>query len=70
MEATTLNPTQLHLLKLFSFNKSEEYAREIQTVLTRYYQSELDKESERLWDSGVLNQEKLDEIRGTDLHAK
>ena len=28
MEATALNPTQMHLLKLFSFNNSESYGRE------------------------------------------
>jgi hypothetical protein len=70
MEATSLNPTQMHLLKLFSFNNSESYAKEIQTVLTKYFQNRLDEEADRLWDEGVLNQEKLDEIRRTDLHAK
>ena len=68
MEATVLNPTQMHLLKLFSFNKSEEYAREIQMVLTRHFQSKLDEEADRLWDNGILNQERLDEIRREDLH--
>lgn len=66
---TTLNPTQLHLLKLFSYNNSEEFAREVQLVLTRYFQEKLDEESDRLWDAGILNQAKLDEIRHTDLHA-
>ena len=70
MEATVLNPTQMHLLKLFSFNKSEVYAREIQMVLTRHFQSKLDEEADRLWDNGILNQERLDEIRREDLHAK
>ncbi len=60
----------MHLLKLFSFNNSESYAKEIQTVLTKYFQNRLDEEADRLWDEGVLNQEKLDEIRRTDLHAK
>ncbi len=69
MEAAVLNPTQMHLLKLFSFNNSEEYAREIQMVLTRHFQSQLDAEADRLWDEGILNQEKLDEIRQEDLHA-
>lgn len=69
MEATVLNPTQLHLLKLFAFNNSEDYAREIQTVLTRYFQMKLDEESDRLWDAGILDQKRLDEIRRTDLHA-
>ena len=70
MKATALNPTQMHLLKLFSFNNSEEYAREIQLVLTRHFQKKLDEESDRLWEEGVLNQEKLDEIRQTDLHSE
>jgi len=68
METTALNPTQMHLLKLFAFNNSEEYAREIQEVLTRHFQSRLDAEADRLWDEGILNQEKLDEIRKMDLH--
>jgi hypothetical protein len=70
MEATILNPTQMHLLKLFSFNKSEDFAKEIQQVLTRYFQEKLDAETDRLWDEGILNQERLDEIRREDLHAK
>ena len=60
----------MHLLKLFAFNNSEEYARKIQMVLTKYFQSRLDEEADRLWDEGILNQEKLDELRHTDLHAK
>lgn len=65
-----MTPTQMHLLKLFSFNNSEEYAREIQMVLTRHFQSRLDEEADRLWDEGILNQEKLDELRHMDFHAK
>lgn len=69
-QAATLNPTQRHLLKLFSFNNSEDYAKEIQLVLTRYFQKQLDAESDRLWDSGILNQEVLDNIAQEDLHAR
>ena len=70
METATLNPTQMHLLKLFAFSNSEEYARKIQMVLTKYFQSRLDEEADRLWDEVILNQEKLDELRHTGLHAK
>ena len=70
MEATVLNPTQMHLLKLFSFNNSEKFARKIQMVLTRHFQERLDAESDRLWDEGILNQEKLDELRQMDFHSK
>ena len=68
MEATTLTPTQRHLLKLFSFNPSDDYAREIQEVLTRHFQAKLDQEADRLWDEGILDQKRLDELRGEDLH--
>ena len=69
MEAAVLNPTQMHWLKLFAFNKSEEYAREVQMVLMHYFQEKLDEESDRLWESGVLDQDRLNEIRHMDLHA-
>lgn len=69
MEAAALNPTQMHLLKLFAFNKSEEYAREVQMVLMHYFQEKLDEESDHLWESGVLDQDRLNEIRHMDLHA-
>ncbi len=70
MEATTLTPTQQHLLKLFSFDDSEAYAREIQEVLTRHFQAKLDQEADRLWNEGILNQQRLDELRKEDLHLK
>lgn len=70
MQAAILNPTQQHLLKLFSFNNSETYAREIQTVLTQHFQARLDAEADKLWDEGVLNQERLDTLRYEDLHSK
>ena len=68
MENSSLNPTQLHLLKMFSFNNSEEYAREIQEVLTKHFQKRLDAEADRLWDEGILDQKRLDEINKMDLH--
>ena len=68
METAVLNPTQAHLLKIFAFNNSEDYAREIQAVLTRHFQQQLDIEADRLWDEGILNQARLDAIRHTDLH--
>ena len=70
INATQITPTQMHLLKLFSFDKSESRALEIKNVLMRYFQNRLDEESDRLWDEGVLNQERLDQLRYKDLHAK
>jgi len=70
MNATQITPTQMHLLKLFSFDKSESRALEIKDVLMRYFQGRLDAEADRLWDEGVLDQERLEQLRHKDLHAK
>lgn len=67
MAATVLNPVQQHLLKMFAFDGSEERLREVREVLTNYFSEKLDKRLDDLWDSGVLNQEKLDELRKLDL---
>ena len=68
MEYAALNPTQMHLLKIFAFDKSEDRALEIQNVLTQYFQHQLDKEADKLWAEGILNQEILDQIMNEDLH--
>ena len=70
MSTAALTPTQQHLLKLFSYNSSEAFAREIQAVLTKYFQNRLDAKSDKLWDNGILDQKRLDEIRYEDLHKK
>ena len=59
MATSVLNSTQQYLLKLFSYDNSEEYAREVQAVLTKHFQQELDAESDKLWDDGVLDAKRL-----------
>lgn len=59
---------QQELLKMFSFDHSDEYAKEIKAVLTRHFLSKIDEEMDLLWSNGVLNQEKLDSMMKEDLH--
>ena len=70
LNSTQITPTQMHLLKLFSFDRSESRALEIKEVLMRHFQDCLDAESDRLWDDGILDQEMLDHLRHEDLHAR
>ena len=69
METTMFNPVQQHLLKMFAFDDSEERLSEVKTVLSDYFRKKADTCLEALWDSGKLNQAKLDELRHQDLHA-
>ena len=69
MAATVLNPVQQHLLKMFAFDGSEERLMEVKEVLTKYFSQKLDDRLNDLWDSGILNQEKLDELRKIDVRT-
>ena len=69
MAATVLNPVQQHLLKMFAFDGSEERLMEVKEVLTKYFSQKLDDRLNELWDSGILNQDKLDELRKIDVRT-
>ena len=60
---TTFNPTQIYLLRLFQFHKTEESLQEMKEVLSSYYSKKVDQRMNELWDNGTLNQEKLDQLR-------
>ena len=62
MEATVFTPTQIHLLK------SEDDLKELQEVLCNHYSHKLDAMLESMWQSGELDQRRLDEINAMDLH--
>ena len=69
METAIFNPVQQHLLKMFAFDGSEERLSEVKTVLSDYFRNNADACLEGLWNSGKLNQAKLDELRHQDLHT-
>ncbi len=60
MEGTRFNKAQLHLLQLMSHIKTDEELEELRQVISDYFADKAQKEIDRLWDVGVLNQEKLD----------
>jgi hypothetical protein len=68
MEPTVFTPTQMHLLRMFQYMKTEEDLLEMKEVLSRYYASKMDEHLDELWDKGILNQDRLDEINRMDLH--
>lgn len=68
MAATALNMTQVHLLQMFQIDRSQEGLDELKDLLYSYYSKKMKESLNELWDSGVLNQEILDEINQMDLH--
>ena len=69
MEATVFNPIQQHLLMMFAYDSTEEHLKEVKDVWVKHFAKKVEDRFNELWDSGILNQEKLDEIRGMHLHT-
>ena len=62
MEATILNPTQLHLLRMFSYNKDEDSFNVLKEALFNYYCQKMDEESDKWWKENNMTAEKFDEM--------
>ena len=62
MQTTSLNPTQVYLLRLFSFSGKEETKQELQEMLSRYYLEKVNRQADELWDRLGLDQQKLEEM--------
>ena len=69
METTVFNPVQQHLLKMFAYDGSEERLLEVKKVLTQYFSQKLEKRLDDLWDAGILDQNRWDELRTMHLRT-
>ena len=69
METTVFNPTQQHLLTMLAFDNSEERLKEVKDLLYQHFQKKMDERLNELWDTGVLDQKKLDELRTMHLRT-
>lgn len=67
---TTFNETQIHLLRMFAANRSKSGLDELCQVLYEHYAQRLNEKLDSLWTSGVLDQNRLDEINKMDLHQR
>lgn len=70
MASTVFNPIQQHLLKMFAYDDNLERLAEIKALLTKYYAEKVDQRMTQLWDEGILDQQRLDELRGKHLRTE
>ena len=68
MATTAFNYTQVHLFQMFQVEDSRKGLEELKELLYSYYSKKMDESLNELWDSGVLDQKRLDEINDMDLH--
>ena len=62
MGSAVFNPTQVHLLKMFSYAKTDEAFEEIKKALSLYFAKRVSDDMDALWDSGEWSQEKNDAV--------
>ena len=53
---------------MFQVDDSRKGLEELKELLYSYYSKKMDASLNELWDSGVLDQKRLDEINDMDLH--
>ena len=63
-----MNASQLHLLQMFAFNKSQEGYQELKNMLYEFYSRKMEILLEEAWQKGDFSQQRLDEIDKLDLH--
>ena len=62
MNTTVFNPAQLQVLEMMSFVDSPEALAELKKAISDYFAKQAQKEIDRLWENGELNEEKVDKI--------
>ena len=62
METAVLNPSQLHLLRMFSYNRDEESFKSLKEALFNYYCKKMDEESDKWWQENNMTAEKFEEM--------
>ena len=55
MERTVFNNAQLEILDLMSYVESEDALNEIRDILSRYFAEKEQKEIDKLWEAGTIN---------------
>ena len=69
MEATVFNPTQLHLLKMFSYNQDENSLKELKEVWLAHVRNKMDAEGRKIWKEKNLSNEVMHEWLNTHIRT-
>ncbi|MDR2497988.1 MAG: hypothetical protein LBD28_00920 [Tannerellaceae bacterium] len=69
MESTKLNPTQLHLLRMFAYHKDEESLNELKEVWLEHVRKKLSEEVEKVWKEKNMTNEMLEELLNTHIRT-
>lgn len=61
MERTVFNAAQLQILDLMAYVESEDTLNEIKDMLSNYFAQKAEREIDKLWDNGQINNAIIEE---------
>ena len=67
MERVVFNPAQREILDVMSCMQTDEDLQALKAVLVQFLNDRLQRELDRLWDNGTIDEKKMDEWRNTVL---
>ena len=70
MENAALNPTQLHLLKMFSFAKTDDALFEIKKALSVYFAQKVENDMDNLCEQGLCLRQNPGSLRYDPLQGR
>ena len=69
MQLSRMNQSQMMILESFAGVQDEHELNELMDLLRSFYAQRLEREMQRLWDNGTLDQQKLNEMRDEHLRT-
>jgi len=67
--ALSLNPSQLHLLRMFSYNDDETSFNILKEALFQFYCEKMKEEGKRVWNEKKMNNETMCELLNTHIRT-
>ena len=69
MERTVFNAAQLQILDLMAYVESEDTLNEIKDMLSNYFAQKAEREIDKLWDNGQVNNTIIEEWKHEHMHT-
>ncbi len=65
MEAITFTPAQVQVFNLVSHIKTTAGLEKLRQQLAMFYANQIDDEMDTLWENGLFDEKRLQELRGS-----
>ena len=65
MEAITFTPAQVQVFNLVSHIKTTAGQEKLRQQLATFYANQIDDEMDTLWENGLFDEKRLQELRGS-----